>query len=270
MPSSSLCMLPLTHICTASEMTAKADSCASYFCASRDASIWLMHVMVRSRSILCRITKMSDEELVTAFKEMLQARKPGATLAASNSGPLGPLQQLPDRLQGFKLGWPWQQHQAPLPGSNDAVADSKVAEETGENTPTGSSTGWQEGSPSPAAARQSELESPKAALSTNQESTPSSSLPFFPRNETETPSGDFSRELPSLSIASKHTEKQEEARNVTGKDTAASEEADQTGSLLEASGLPFQLQEDGLPDVAPTGSQQITPGKLLQDKRPCI
>ena len=25
---------------------------------------------------------------------------------------------------------------------------------------------------------------------------------------------------------------------------------DQTGSLLEASGLPFQLREDGLPDVA--------------------
>lgn len=30
----------------------------------------------------------------------------------------------------------------------------------------------------------------------------------------------------------------------------AEEAPDQTGSLLEASGLPFQLQEDGLPEVA--------------------
>lgn len=212
---------------------------------------------------------MSDEELVAAFKEMLQARKPGASLAASNSRPLGPLQQLPDRLQGFQLGWPWQQHQAPLPESNDAAADSKVAGETGENTATGSSiAGVQEGSPSPATARQSGLESPKTAFSASQESAPSSSQPFSPRNDTETPSGASSRELPSPGIASRQTEKEKEARNSIGRDAAASEEeTDQTGSLLEASGLPFQLQEDGLPDVAPPGSQQITPGRLLQDKK---
>ena len=264
MPSSSMCMLPPTHICNTSKMAAKADSCGSHFCAVGDASTRLMHV-VRSRSILCRITKMSDEELVTAFKEMLQARKPGASLAASNSGSLGPLQQLPDRLQGFKLGWPWQQHQAPLPESNDAAADSKVAGETGENTAIGSSsTGVQEGSTSPAAARQSGLESSKTALSTNQESNPSSPLPFSSRNETETPSGASNRELPSPSIAStRQTEKEKEAVKSIGKDAAASEEADQTGSLLEASGLPFQLQEDGLPDVAPPGAQQITQGKFL-------
>jgi hypothetical protein len=213
---------------------------------------------------------MSDEELVAAFKEMLQARKPGAAPAASNSGPLRSLQQLPDRLQSVKLGWPWQQQQAPLPGSSDVAADGRVAEETEEDTATGSSSSaLQEGSPGPTAARQNEFDNLRSGFTTGQRSAPSSSESFSPRNEIETPPSASTGEVPSPSIALRQAEKQEEATNNIGRDTGASgEEADQTGSLLEASGLPFQLQEDGLPDVAPPGSSQITPGRLVPNKRP--
>ena len=67
---------------------------------------------------------MSDEELLAAFKEVLQAKLPSnaAGVAASTpEGPLSSLQQIPARIQGFRLQLPWQQAPAPADSSSASM-----------------------------------------------------------------------------------------------------------------------------------------------------
>lgn len=67
---------------------------------------------------------MTDEELVAAFREVLRARQPPGPSASSPGGPLSSLQQLPAKIQGLKLNWPWQQ-QTPPAGGSDAKGVSE-------------------------------------------------------------------------------------------------------------------------------------------------
>lgn len=56
-----------------------------------------------------RIAKMNDDELLAAFKEVIQAKLPSNPAASTSEGPLSSLQQIPARIQAFRLQWPWQQ-----------------------------------------------------------------------------------------------------------------------------------------------------------------
>ena len=80
-----------------------------------------IRVLMRWFSLLLahRITKMSDDELLAAFKDVLQAKLP-SNPASSPAGPLSALQQIPARIQEFKLQWPWQQ--APPTADSSSVS----------------------------------------------------------------------------------------------------------------------------------------------------
>lgn len=83
-----------------------------------------------------RITRMSDEELVAAFKEVLQAKLPSSPAASAPEGPLSSLQQLPARIQGFRLQLPWQQA-PPTADSGSASMLSKLLQTGGSGASEG-------------------------------------------------------------------------------------------------------------------------------------
>ena len=60
---------------------------------------------------------MSDEELLAAFKEVLQARNPANLTAARPAGPLTFLERLPEQIKGLKLNWPWPPEPTPTEDS---------------------------------------------------------------------------------------------------------------------------------------------------------
>ena len=86
---------------------------------------------------------MSDDELVAAFKEVLQAKlppNPAATAAASPEGPLSSLQQIPARIQGFRLQLPWQQA-PPTADSSSASMLSKLLQTGSSGTSEAAAAG---------------------------------------------------------------------------------------------------------------------------------
>ena len=86
---------------------------------------------------------MSDEELVATFKEVLQAKLPSSRNDTGASEPAAPpsiLQQVPAKLQEFRLQWPGQQ--APPPAdSSDASMLSKLLHSVGPGASTAAAAG---------------------------------------------------------------------------------------------------------------------------------
>ncbi len=232
-----------------------------------------------------RINSLSDQELMAMLEQLVRSRQPGSSQRSAipdNS------RGLSNPLQGMSLAWPWAQRQAPELQGQTSNAGDNVLERI-----TGSLPGWLKGPsdavPDASAANQGQIDSdaaPSASYDspTQPQDAPRSSAPLpegassrgsQPMSMSErptvgavppgTPSSEGSTSEPRSEAPVGHEAEASraagQARSPEAADAAPRrEEADLTGSLLEASGLPLRLREDGLPEASSAAGEQ----RLLQ------
>lgn len=218
------------------------------------------------------------------LEQLVRSRQPGSSTGSAGQGsPQG----MSSPLQGMGLAWPWAQRQAPELQSGRGTTGDAVLDRLASSLP-GWLTGSENGAPEDNAASQqpSETRSAPSAVDSSptrrqDAQTPSGEdVPLHPPEGVLEGSVQQQQEQPmpvpqmkseeaapprassSVSGSSAGPGKQsvvgdmdrvaaqDRAADRYADDPGAREETDLTGSLLEASGLPLRLREDGLPEAS--------------------
>ncbi|CAL8471391.1 g10933 [Coccomyxa elongata] len=249
-----------------------------------------------------RIKGLSDKELMAMLEQLVRSRQPGSSPRSAGHGAS---QGVSNPLQGMGLAWPWVQRPAPelqsgpsstgdavldrlagtLPGwlrtSDNGAPDDDAATQQPSDTrsapsPVDNSTTWRQDAQT-SSAKDMPLGPPEGVSrgSTQQQKEQPMPVPQMRSDEAAYPrmsspvlgSSAALGEKPMVGDMDKLAAQDRGADDADS--SGAREEPDLTGSLLEASGLPMRLREDGLPEAstAAVDGQRLNGSAILERAR---
>lgn len=229
--------------------------------------------------INCRIKGLSDKELMAMLEQLVRSKQAGSSPRSASQGVSSPL-------QGMRLVWPWVQRPTPELQSGPSSTGDAVLDKIAGSLPSWLRAS-DNGAPDDSAASQQPSDTRSAPSPVDnsptwrQDAQTSSAkdMPLDPREGVSRGSMQQQKEqpMPAPQMRSEEAAPPRMSSPVLGSSAAlgekpmvgdtdklaaqdraaddadssgAREEADLTGSLLEASGLPMRLREDGLPDAS--------------------
>ncbi|BDA46772.1 hypothetical protein COCOBI_09-2250 [Coccomyxa sp. Obi] len=249
-----------------------------------------------------RIKGLSDKELMAMLEQLVRSKQPGtSTRSASRETSQG----VSSPLQGMGLAWPWAQRSAPelqsgLSSTGDAVLDRIASSLPGwlrgpdsaapEDNAASQQPSETRSAPAPvdnsptrrrdaqtSSAEDIPLDPPEGVLRGNVQQQKEQPMPVSQMRSDEAVPPRTSSTVRGSSAAPGEEPMAGDIDKLAARDGGADdaagqgprEEADLTGSLLEASGLPLQLREDGLPEAstAAVNGQNLNGSAFLERAR---